>query len=144
MHMQTASEAVSFSQEIEEKAAVFYEELAKKFPEHADFLNNMAKENRKFAKQLHRTYISVITDAIEGSYAVNIDSEKFEFSTDASEIENISQAIERIKEVEAKIIEYYELAAEQSRSLMADVPREMSIIVKKRRKNRLPQLESFA
>lgn len=144
MQMQTASEAVSFSQEIEEKAAKFYEGLATIFPEQADFFNNMAKENRKFSKQLHRTYISVITDAIEGSYAINLDSDNFQFSNDTSEVNNLSDAIQKAKDIEHSIIKYYELAAEQSRALMADVPREMSIIVKKRKKNRLPKLEDLS
>ncbi len=143
MQMQTASEAVSFSQEIEEKGAKFYEGLASIFPDQADIFNNLAKENRKFSKQLHRTYISVITDAIEGSYAINLDSDSFHFSSDTSNINNLSDAIQKAKEIENSIIKYYEIAAEQSRALMADVPREMSKIVKKRKMNRLPKLEDL-
>ena len=36
--------------------------------------------------------------------------------------------------IEEKIIEYYNVAAEQSKSLMADVPRAFKLVIKKRKK----------
>ena len=49
---------------------------------------------------------------------------------------------EKIK-IEDKIIEFYNVAAEQSKSLMADVPRAFKLVVKKRNK-RLSTLRSLA
>ena len=54
------------------------------------------------------------------------------------------QAVEKAKAIEDRIIDYYERAAEQSKALMADVPRNMSIVARKRRNNRLPKLEDLS
>lgn len=144
MQMQTASEAVSFSQELEEKAAKFYEQLAEILTDYSDTFKGFANENRKFAKQIHRAYISVISDAIEGSYAINLESEEFAFDTDVPQDIPLAKAVEKAKSVEDKIIDYYERAAEQSKALMADVPRNMSIVARKRRNNRLPKLQALS
>lgn len=144
MKMQTASEAVSFSQELEEQAAKFYEQLAEVLTDYSDTFKSFANENRKFGKQIHRTYISVISDAIEGSYAINLESEEFAFDADVPQKISLSQAVQKAKAIENKIIDYYERAAEQSKELMADVPRNMSIVAKKRRNTRLPKLEGLS
>lgn len=143
MIMKTASEAISFSKELEEKAAAFYEALARKFPDKADEFKAMAKENRKMFEQIHRSYIGVITDAIEGCYAVNIESEDYNFDAEVHENAEISDVVEKAKNIENTIIKFYELAAEQSQSVMADVPRTFKIVVKKKRNKRLPNLDAF-
>lgn len=144
MQMQTASEAVSFSQELEEKAAKFYEQLAEVLTDYSATFKGFANENRKFAKQIHRAYISVISDAIEGSYAINLESEEFAFDTDVPQDISLAKAVEKAKAIEDMVIDYYERAAEQSKALMADVPRNMSIVARKRRSNRLPKLDSLS
>lgn len=144
MRLQTASEAISFSKELEEKSAKFYEALAENFKDIADTFQNFAKENRKFAKQIERTYISVISDAIEGSYAVDVESDQFDFDSDVESGISLGQAVEKARDIENKIIGYYTLAAEQSKSLMADVPRQFNIVVKKRNNNRLNKLDELA
>ncbi len=143
MIMKTASEAISFSKELEEKAAAFYEALAQKFPEKADEFKAMAKENKKMFEQIHRSYIGVITDAIEGCYAVNIESEDYNLDTEIPEKSDLSEMINKAEEIENTIIKFYELAAEQSQSVMADVPRTLKIVVKKKRNKRLPKLEEL-
>jgi len=73
MNLRTASETLSFIRELEEKAAKFYEDLAKRFPANeSDFLA-FAKENRKYNKQIQMAYQSVISDAIEGCYAFDLE-----------------------------------------------------------------------
>jgi RNA-splicing ligase RtcB len=44
--------------------------------------------------------------------------------------------------IEEKILDFYHVAADQSMSLMADVPRNFKIVAKKR-KNRIPTLKSL-
>jgi rubrerythrin len=46
------------------------------------------------------------------------------------------EALERAIEMEEKIIKFYIDAAEQSKSLMADVPRAFKIVAKKRESRR--------
>ena len=142
MNLRTASETLSFIRELEEKAAKFYEDLAKRSPENeTDFLA-FAKENRKYNKQIQMAYQSVITDAIEGCYAFNLNSDDYEFETALAENAPYSDALAKAIEIEEKILDFYNVAADQSMSLMADIPRNFKIVVKKR-KNRIPTLKSF-
>jgi rubrerythrin len=53
-----------------------------------------------------------------------------------------SEAIGRAIEIEEKIVKFYTDAAEQSKSLMADIPRAFKMVAKKRG-NRLSTLKSL-
>jgi rubrerythrin len=142
MNLRTASETLSFIRELEEKAAKFYENLAKRSPENeTDFLA-FAKENRKYNKQIQMAYQSVITDAIEGCYAFNLNSDDYTFETDLAENATFADALAKAIEIEEKILDFYNVGADQSMSLMADLPRNFKIVVKKR-KNRIPTLKSL-
>ncbi|MFP3912446.1 MAG: hypothetical protein ACLFUT_10245 [Desulfobacteraceae bacterium] len=142
MNLRTASETLSFIRELEEKAATFYEELAKRFPEHeADFLA-FAKESHKFNKQIQMAYQSVITDAIEGCYAFNMEGDDYTFDTDLPEGASLADAANKALAIEEKILNCYNVGAEQSSSLLADVPRNFRMVVKKRNK-RLEKLKSL-
>ena len=143
MKLCTASETLSFIRELEEKAAQFYEALAERFPENADNFLSFAKDNRKFNKQIQMAYQSVITDAIEGCYAFNLESDDYAFETDLPDDASLKDAARKALEVEDKIIECYNVGTRQSESLLADVPRNFKIVVKKR-KNRLETLKSLS
>ncbi|MBW1731079.1 MAG: hypothetical protein JRH08_01660 [Deltaproteobacteria bacterium] len=143
MKLQTASETISFIKELEEKAATFYEELAKRYPEKAGDFLSFAKENRKYIKQVQMAYQSVITDAIEGCYAFNLESDEFSFDTNLPENATLAEAAQKALQIEGKIINCYSIGVEQSGALLADVPRNFKIVVKKRN-NRLDRLKSFA
>jgi rubrerythrin len=142
MNLRTASETLSFIRELEEKAAVFYEELAKRFPEKANEFLAFAKENRKYNKQIQMAYQSVITDAIEGCYAFNLESDHYTFETDLPDTASLAEAATKALAIEDKILECYTVGAEQSGSLLADVPRNFKIVVRKRN-DRLEKLKSF-
>ncbi|MFO7987476.1 MAG: hypothetical protein R6U38_16570 [Desulfatiglandaceae bacterium] len=142
MNLRTASETLSFIRELEEKAAKFYEELARRFPENeTDFLS-FAKENRKFNKQIQMAYQSVITDAIEGCYAFDMETDDYAFDTDLPDNASLAQAAAKALAIEDKILDCYNIGAEQSSSLLADVPRNFRIVSKKRNK-RLEKLKSL-
>ena len=143
MKLQTASETLSFIRELEEKAAKFYEELAQRFPDNGDDFLFFAKENRKYNKQIQMAYQSVITDAIEGCYAFSLEPDNYTFETDLSDNASLSEAANKALTIEDKIIGCYNDGAEQSMSLLADVPRNFKIVVKKRN-SRLEKLKSLA
>jgi len=143
MNLRTASETLSFIRELEEKAAKFYEDLAKRFPENGEEFLSFAKENRKYNKQVQMAYQSVITDAIEGCYAFDLESDNYTFEADLPENTGLGDATNKALAIEDKIIACYDDGAEQSMSLLADVPRNFKIVVRKRI-NRIPKLKSFA
>jgi len=142
MNLRTASETLSFLRELEEKAAKFYEELAEKFPENKDDFLLCAKENRKYNKQVQMAYQSVISDAIEGGYAFSLEPEDYAFETDLPDGASLKEAAQKALSVEDRIMSCYSTGAEQSASLLADVPRNFKMILKKRKK-RLAMLESL-
>ena len=143
MKLHTASETVSFAKELEEKSANFYEDFTRMYSKDKDIFFSFARENRNYVTQIQRAYYSVITDAIEGGYAFDLETENYTFEATILESVSYSEALERAIEMEEKILNFYTVAAEQSESLMADVPRNFKIVAKKR-KNRIPTLRSLA
>ena len=142
MKLQTTSETISFIKDLEEKSAKFYEDVFQRYSKDEDFLLAFAKENRKYFTQIQRAYYSVITDAIEGCYAFNLNSDDYEFETALTENATYADALAKAIEIEEKILNFYHVAADQSMSLMADVPRNFKVVAKKR-KNRIPTLKSL-
>ena len=140
MILHTASEGVSFAKKLESDAAGFYEELARRHAPGAETFLNFAKENRKNITQVERAYYGVITDALEGCFAFNIETDNYTLPTaladGASGAEGNKQAIE----IEKTTVAFY--TEEQSKSLMADVPRAFMLVARKREK-RLAQLEAL-
>jgi hypothetical protein len=143
MKLCTASETLSFIRELEEKAAKFYEDLARRFPENGEDFLSFAKENRKYIKQVQMAYQSVITDAIEGCFAFDLDPDNYTFETNLSQDAGLVEAVNKALAIEDKIVGCYNDGAEQSMSLLADVPRNFKIVVRKRN-NRLEKLKSLA
>ena len=140
MILHTASEGITLAKKLENESAGFYEELARRIPLHADLLLSFAKENKKNIANIDRVYYGVITDAIEGSYAFSINSD--DYAIDVAVSSNIKDMLQKALSIEDIIIKFYSIAAEQSSSLMADLPRAFIIIAKKRG-NRLSSLKSI-
>jgi len=130
--LNTCSQVISLTKEFESESAKFYEELSRRYAKDADILLSFAKENRKNIVQIERAYYGVISDAIEGCFAFNIDPDDYAFKTELPEKTSYSDALGKAIEMEEKIIEFYSDAAEQSKSLMADVPRAFVMVAKKR------------
>ena len=141
MKLCTTSETISFAKELEEKSGEFYDMLGKRYDE-GKRLSAFQEENRKFSIQIQRAYQSVITDAIEGCYAFQVESDDYEIDTSLTEGDGFSDAVQKALAMEEKVIDFYNTAADQSMSLMADIPRNFKIVVKKRSK-RLDQLKSM-
>ena len=132
MKLNTASEVISFTKKLEEQSATFYKELSQRYVKDEDIFLSFVKENKKNIIQVERAYYGVISDALEGCFAFNIDPDEYPFETELSEKARYSEALERAMDIEEIIIKFYSDAAEQSKSYMADVPRAFKMVAKKR------------
>jgi len=132
MVINTCSGAISFARELENESAKFYQILSEKYTKKKDVFLSFVKENGDFVTQVERAYYGVFSDALEGCFAFNINPQEYELRTDLAEKSSYSEALAKAIEMEEKIIKYYLEAAEQSKSLMADVPRALRLVVKKR------------
>ncbi|MFC1903456.1 hypothetical protein ACFLXJ_00060 [Chloroflexota bacterium] len=130
MKLNTCSQVISLSKELENRSAKVYEDLARKFAEHKEVFLAFAKENSKNVVNTERTYYGVITDAIEGCFAFNIDPDVYSFEVSANA--GLAGALDQVVAMEATIIKFYSEAAEQAKSLMADIPRAFTLIARKR------------
>ncbi len=133
MVVTTASAALSLARELESDEATFCEELARAYPQGAELFLTLSKENRKYIAHFERAYYSVITDAIEGGYAFNLQEEEWELDTTLTGDESFSKVVSRVLGMDGVISKFYTVAAEQSKGLMADVPKAFLYIVRKRK-----------
>ena len=132
MKLQTASSCISFAKGLEEQSAKFYQGLSQRYAEGEDIFLSFAMKNKKNGVQIERVYYEVITDAIEGCFAFEIDSGEYEIDTSLEDKASYADALAKAIEIEEKMKRFYEDAAEQSKSLMADVPRVFVRIATKR------------
>ena len=132
MVINTCSGAMSFAKELENESAKFYQNLSQRFVKDMDLFLSFVKENGEYITQIERAYYGVITDAFEGCFAFNINPEDYAVKSELLEKTSFSEALAKAIEIEEKIIKFYSDAAEQSKSLMADVPRAFKMVVKKR------------
>jgi len=142
MNLHTASEIISFAKKLENESAKFYEGLAERYSKDKDVFLAFAEENGKNVTQIERAYYGVITDAIESCFAFDIEPDEYMFSTELADNASYSNALNKAEEIEQKMVNFYSDAAEQSKSLMADVPRIFAIVARKR-SNRIPKLKSL-
>ena len=132
MKLHTASETISFAKKLENESAKFYEDLCHKYAKDEDAFLSFGEENGKNIVQTERAYYGVITDAIEGCFAFDVEADEYTFETKLADNASYADALSKAIEIEEKIIKFYSDAAEQSSSLMADVPRAFKMIAKKR------------
>jgi rubrerythrin len=142
MKLQTASSVISFAKSLEDESARFYEGLAQRYTQGKDIFLSFAMENKKNIVQIERAYYGVITDAIEGCFAFNIKPDAYTVETTLVKAASYSDALGKAIELEEKIGRFYSDAAEQSKSLMADVPRAFTLIARKR-SDRIAKLKSL-
>ncbi len=146
MKLNTASAVVSFCRQLEEDGATFYEDLAHRYNRDGETLLSLAKENRNNAVSIERAYYGVISEALEGCFSFNIEAEDSTFKTELAEGMSYSDVLGKAVEMEGRIIDFYEDAGEQSKALMADLPRVFQRVAKKRaeRKAKLQSLMTGA
>ena len=132
MKLQTASSVISLARELENKTAGFYEDLAGRYAAGKDAFLAFAAENKKYVVQIERAYYGVISDAIEGCFAFDLESDDYAVETALAGDAGYADAVKRAIALEETVVRFYTDAAEQSKSLMADVPRAFMLIVRKR------------
>jgi rubrerythrin len=130
--LHTTSEGISLARQLENDSAGFYEELAERYAKYAEAFLSIASENKKNIVQTERVYFGVITDALEGGYAFNLDTDNYTLNVDIQDKAGIADILSKALEIEDIIIKFYSDAAEQSKSLMADIPRAFMLLAKKR------------
>jgi len=143
MRLNTCSEGISYARELEQASAALYEEAAAQYPEVADTLRGYAAANKKNVSNVERAYYGVITDAIEGCFAFDLDPDEYSIDATLPEGTALPEFYSRVIAMEEIIDRFYIDAAEQSKGLMADVPRAFNLVAKKRG-HRVEELKSRA
>ncbi len=142
MRLNTCSGAISLAKELENESAKFYESLSQKYVQDADLFLSFANENKKIITQVERVYYEVITDALEGCFAFDLDPDEYKFTTELPGKASYFDAVKKAIDIEEKVTKFYSDAATQSEALMADIPRAFKLVVKKK-DGRKPKLESL-
>lgn len=143
MKLNTASSAISFSKELEDDSAHFYESLVGKYPEAREAFLTFVKENKQNKVLVERVYYGVISDAIEGCFSFEgIDTNDFAVEVWLVENSSYSNALNRAIVMEEKIMKFYSAAAEVSKALIGDVARAF-VRVAKKRGERIRELEAL-
>jgi len=137
----TCSAIISFAEKLEDNSSKFYEELAEKYEENKEIFLAFAKEGRKNKVLVTRTYQETITDALEACF-IQIDLSNYLAETTLKEDMSYLDALKMAIELEEKASKFYFSAAEQSKSLLATIPRAFRKVAE-RRNNRKPKLKSL-
>jgi hypothetical protein len=130
MKLHTASEVISLTRLLENESAELYEQLCG-LGKHEEELRGFAGENRRNVIQVQQAYNNVISDALESGFAFDIEAD--DFSLTLPGVTLFRDAVKGAIELETTLIRLFSLAADQSQSLLPDVSREFSMIVRKRR-----------
>ena len=85
---------------MENESAEFYSVLADRYPEKADIFQTLVNENGKYITQIERAYFGVIIDALEGCFALNLDSSLYVINTKLPNEINLKAAVEQAPEIE--------------------------------------------
>ncbi|MFC1941797.1 hypothetical protein ACFLWU_01100 [Chloroflexota bacterium] len=142
MILHTASEIISLARELEKSSAEYYKILSQKFTDDQAVFIAFSEENRKNVIHVERTYYGVISDALEGGFAFNLEADYYGLATKLAENAVYSEALDNAIKNETIIAKFYSDAAEQSQSLMADIPRVFKLLARKRDERKL-KLESL-
>jgi hypothetical protein len=133
----TAAAIVSFSQQLEDRSSAFYEELAKRLPEHAETFLEFAGQGQKYSTWVTRTYQETISDALEACFCfegLSLDN----YPLPAGMPDDLSReaAMTAARELEDTAVAFYLKAAECSESLLATVPAAFRRVAKRRAKRK--------
>lgn len=141
--MDTASAALSFHRQLQEQAAKFYEELARRFAKDKDTFLVFAKEHMKHQKEVQRAYNYIITDAMEACFAFEgMNEEDYQIDIELKKDLNYEDALSKAINIEEKTYNFCVDGAKRSRGLLHDVPEALDFVAKQttRRKQILKSL----
>ena len=137
----TCSAIISFAEKLEGNSSKFYEELAEKYTEGKETFLVFIKESRKNKVLVTRTYQETISDALEACF-IQINLSDYPAETTLKEGMSYLDALKIAIELEEKANKFYSDAAEQSKSLLATIPRAFKKVAE-RRNNRKLKLETM-
>jgi hypothetical protein len=142
MKLHTASEVISFARKLESESANLYRDLSRRYARDEGVFTSLARENEANIVQIERAYYGVITDAIEGGFAFDIESDDYTLETVLAKDASYQDTLVRFGSIEEKIIKFYQDAARQSDTLMADIPAAFRLVARKKeaRRTKLKQL----
>src|SRR4030066_1820011 len=106
MGISTCSEAISLSKELENNSAKFYQELSNRYEQEKELFLAFAKENTKYVTQIERAYYGVITDALEGCFAFDLDPEDYKIKTPPIKDAGYSDFLKEALAMEEKILKF--------------------------------------
>jgi hypothetical protein len=139
MKLHTASEVISLTRRLEDETGRFYEKLASAGRNPQPWYDYV-KENGQNVKNVERAYNDVISDALEGGFAFDIEADDFELRL--PEPLPLPAVVREAIDIETRLAGLYTIAAQQSQSLLPDVSRAMVVIARKRR-TRIESLTAF-
>ena len=142
MRLQTASQLIAFAKQLETESADFYKNLLDRFHEEKAFFDTLIKENMNFVSRIETVYYEVISDAIEGCFAFDLDTNLYEIGQVLTSDSMVPDVLRQAISIEERIIAFYDNSIDQSQGLLADIPRAFKSVVKKRtdRKLKLEEL----
>ncbi len=138
----TAASVITYVSKIELDSAKLYEQWGSVHEKLRASFAAFAKANRKNEQRVKRSYYSVVSDALETGFCfkdLRADIVIPEFSKGASIPEILNLAVKLEKEIQ----NFYMQAANSSRALLADVPRQMDKVIQERTR-RVEQLLAMA
>ena len=143
MQLQTASQVIRFSGELEDASAKFYEGVAQRYKEHQEMFLSLARDNQKNKLLIQRVYHEVISDALETGFSFEgLCADEYVLEVHVVEGKSLPGLVKKALNMEAKIGRFYLDAANLSKSFLADVPRAFERMAKRRdeRKEKLQSL----
>jgi len=139
----TAAAIISFCERLQDDSARFYEELARRFPEHRRAFEGYAQRCERDKTQIQRTYQETVTDALETGYSFEgLSLQEYVVDLSLAPDADLNAAIDVAVALEKRAIAFYEDVARRSQSLLATIPRAFERVAQ-RRSERLSELEAM-
>jgi len=133
MKLKTMAAVMSFVSKLEGDSAAFYSKWAEKYHDQEEAFTDWAEENKKFAKSVKQTYFGMITDAIESTFSFALlDTSAYEYDTTLPDEASLQEVMEKSREMEERILNFYRDASQQSEGLLVDISRLFKNIAQRR------------
>ena len=142
MELNTAASVIKYVSRLEVESAALYEEWSKLHENLRNSFERFSEQNKKHEQKVKRAYYSVVSDALETGFCftgLRSDLTIPKIRQEATVLEILETAIG----LEKAVRDFYVEAADLSKCLLADVPREMQKVAKARNE-RIDQLLAMA
>jgi hypothetical protein len=123
VNLRTASQVLGYAKQLEDDAVRLYQSMSESYPSSGEAFLSLAKQNKKNMLLIDRAYWGINNDAFETGFCFEIDIDDGAPRLEHSGCAGYSQCIEDAIGQERKAGAFYSIAAEQSKSLLADLTR---------------------